>query len=241
MTFLDLSEFAFRLIGNGSLPIVAAFLIGLIAAISPCPLATNISAMSYITRTITDRRYVIISGGLYTLGRMVTYTVIGMLVILAGVSIPGLARALQDSGEIFLGPLLIIVGVLMLGIIRLPFFQGGGRLASIGEKVARRRWLGPFLLGVIFALAFCPYTALLFFGILMPLSIESTGGITFPAVFAVGTGLPVLVFAVLLSFSIAKVASWMNKITAAEKVIRRVAAIVFIGVGIYYVVLWIQS
>lgn len=241
MAPLDLSEFAFRLIEGGNLPIVAAFLIGLIAAISPCPLATNISAMSYITRTITDRRYVIVSGSLYTLGRMFTYTVIGMLVILAGVSIPGLARALQDSGEIFLGPLLIIVGVLMLGIIRLPFLQGGGRLASIGERVAKRRWLGPFLLGVIFALAFCPYTALLFFGILMPISIESTGGITFPAVFAIGTGLPVLIFAVLLSFSIAKVASWMNKITAAEKVLRKIVALIFIGVGIYFIVVWIQG
>lgn len=238
---LDLSEFAFRLIEDGSLPVVAAFLIGLIAAISPCPLATNISAMSYITRNISDRRYVIVSGSLYTLGRMVTYTIIGMLVILAGVSIPGLARALQDSGEKFLGPLLIIVGILMLGIIKLPLIQGGGRLSAVGEKVAKRRWLGPFLLGVIFALAFCPYTALLFFGILMPLSIESTGGITFPAVFAIGTGLPVLIFAVLLSFGITKVASWMNKVTAAEKVIRRIVALVFIGVGIYYVVLWIQS
>src|SRR4030042_2530445 len=109
---MDFTEFVLHFTESGGLPVIAAFLIGLIAAISPCPLATNISAMSYITRNIADRRYVIISGSLYTLGRMVTYTVIGMLVILAGVSIPGLARALQDSGEKFLGPLLIIVGIL---------------------------------------------------------------------------------------------------------------------------------
>jgi cytochrome c biogenesis protein CcdA len=163
------------------------------------------------------------------------------VIILAGVNIPGLANALQSSGEMFLGPLLIVVGILMLGIIKIPALRGGGRLARIGERVARRRWLGPFLLGVVFALAFCPYTALLFFAVLIPLSIESTAGITFPAVFAIGTGLPVLIFAILLSFGVSKVSTGLNKVTAAEKWVRRIAAVVFIGVGIYYVVLWVQS
>lgn len=238
---MGFSEFVLHFTESGGLPVVSAFLIGLLAAISPCPLATNITAMAYISRDITDRRQVVISGSLYTLGRMVSYFTIGALVIGIGVSIPGLSRALQDSGERFLGPLLIIVGILMLGIIRFPFLQGGGRLAALGEKVAKRGRLGAFLMGVVFALAFCPYTAILFFGILMPLSIESTGGITFPAVFALGTGLPVLFFAVLLSLGVSKVSTWLDKVTAAEKWIRKIAALVFIGVGIYYVVLWIQS
>jgi cytochrome c-type biogenesis protein len=172
---------------------------------------------------------------------MVSYFIIGAVIILAGVNIPGLANSLQSSGEIFLGPLLIVVGILMLGIIKIPALRGGGRLARIGERVARRRWLGPFLLGVVFALAFCPYTALLFFAVLMPLSIESTAGITFPAVFAIGTGLPVLIFAVLLSFGVSKVSTWLDKVTAVEKWVRRIAAVVFIGVGIYYIILWIRS
>jgi len=173
---------------------------------------------------------------------VVSYSIIGVVIILAGEHIiPGLANSLQSSGEIFLGPLLIVVGILMLGIIKIPALKGGGRLARIGEKVARRRWLGPFLLGVVFALAFCPYTALLFFAVLIPLSIKSTAGITFPAVFAIGTGLPVLIFAVLLSFSVSKVSKWLDKVTAAEKWVRRIAAVVCIGVGIYYVVLWAQS
>lgn len=238
---MGFDEFVLHFTENGGWPVISAFLIGLLAAISPCPLTTNITALAYISRNITDRKYAAVSGALYTLGRMVSYFVIGAIIILAGVNIPGLANALQSSGEVFLGPLLIVVGILMLGIIKIPTLKGGSRLARIGEKVARRRWLGPFLLGVVFALAFCPYTALLFFAVLMPLSIEHTAGITFPAVFAIGTGLPVLIFAVLLSFGVSKVSTWLNKVTAAEKWVRRIAAVVFIGVGIYYVVLWARS
>jgi len=238
---MGFNEFVLHFTESGGWPVIAAFLIGLLAAISPCPLTTNITALAYISRNITDRKYVAVSGALYTLGRMVSYFVIGAIIILAGVNIPGLANSLQSSGEVFLGPLLIVVGILMLGIIKIPALHGGGRLSRIGERVAKRRWLGPFLLGVIFALAFCPYTALLFFAVLIPLSIESTAGITFPAVFALGTGLPVLIFAVLLSLGVSKVSKWLNKVTAAEKWVRRIAAVVFIGVGIYYVVLWAQS
>lgn len=224
-----------------SFPLLSAFLIGLLAAISPCPLATNITAMAFISRRITDRRYVAASGVLYTLGRMVSYFTIGALVIVAGASVPGVSLWLQDAGERFLGPLLIVVGILLLGIIRLPVVQGGGRLASIGESVARRGRAGAFLLGMVFALAFCPYTAILFFGILVPLALESTGGITLPAAFAFGTGLPVLLFALLLSAGVTKVSEWLNVVTAAEKVIRKIVAVVFLGAGIYFVVLWIQG
>jgi len=238
MEFGDLVQ---RISESVSFPLLSAFLIGIMAAISPCPLATNISAMAYISRNITNRRYVVTSGVLYTLGRMVTYFVIGAVVIVAGASIPNLSLFLQDAGERFLGPLLILVGILLLDIIKIPFFRGSGRIASIGEKVAKRGRTGAFLLGIVFALAFCPYTAILFFGILVPLALESTAGVTLPASFAIGTGLPVLIFAVLLSFGITKVAEWLNVVTAAEKVIRKVVALLFIGVGIYFAVLWIQG
>ena len=238
MEFGDLVQ---RISESVSFPLLSAFLIGIMAAISPCPLATNISAMAYISRNVTDRRYVITSGLLYTLGRTVSYFIIGALVITGSASIPSLALFLQDAGERFVGPLLIAVGILLLDIVKIPFFQGGGRLASIGEKVAKRGRTGAFLLGVVFALAFCPYTAILFFGILVPLALESTAGVTLPASFAIGTGLPVLIFAVLLSFGITKVAGWLNVVTAAEKVIRKIVAVLFIGTGIYFVVLWIQG
>ena len=238
---MDFGDLVLRISESVNFPLLSAFLIGILAAISPCPLATNITAMAYISRDITNQKYVVVSGTLYTLGRMTSYFIIGALVILAGVKIPGLSLALQDAGEKFMGPLLIIVGILMLGVIKLPFMQSGGRLSSIGEKVSKKGHVGAYLLGVIFALAFCPYTAILFFGILIPLAIKSTAGATLPAVFAIGTGLPVLVFAILLSTGVTKVSKWLNKVTAVESVIRKIVAVVFIGVGIYFVVLWIQG
>ena len=128
----------------------------------------------------------------------------------------------------------------MLSINRIPLSLGGGRLSALGGKVADWGMIGGFLLGVVFALAFCPYSAVLFFGVLVPLALRSTGGVALPAVYAIGTGLPVLVFGVLLSVGAAGVSGWLNAVTRMEKVIRMVAAIVFIGVGIYYVVLWIR-
>ena len=238
---MELGGLVHQIADSVSFPLLSAFLIGILAAISPCPLATNITAMAYISRKITDRRYVVVSGVLYTLGRMTTYFIIGALVILAGVKVPSIAMFLQDAGERFLGPLLIVLGILLLGIIKLPIFQGSGRLTSLGERVARKGRFGAYLLGVVFALAFCPYTALLFFGILVPLALESTAGIALPASFAFGTGLPVLVFAVLLSAGVTKVARWLGAVTAAEKVIRKAVALLFIGVGIYFIVLWIHG
>ncbi|RLC64429.1 MAG: sulfite exporter TauE/SafE family protein, partial [Chloroflexi bacterium] len=137
--------------------------------------------------------------------------------------------------------LLIVVGVIMLSINKISLSLGGGKLSTLGEKVADWGMIGGFLLGALFALAFCPYSAILFFGVLIPLALKSAGGVTLPAVYAIGTGLPVLVFGVLLSFGVAKISSWLNAVTRVEKVIRIIVAIIFIRIGIYYVVLWIQS
>ena len=229
------------ILSGPNIPVLTALLLGLITAIAPCPLATNIAAVAYITRNVKDRKYAVITGSLYTLGRMFSYSVLGILIIVVGLEIPWLSGAIQDVGEKVLGPLLIVVGLLMLFIDRLSFGRGGNTLASLGSKVAGWGMIGGFLLGVIFALAFCPYSAVLFFGALIPVALKSTGGVALPAVFAIGTGLPVLIFGTLLSLGVAGVANWLNALTRAERVIRIVVSLIFIGVGIYYVVLWIQS
>lgn len=229
------------ILGSSNIPVLTALLLGLITAIAPCPMATNIAAVAYISRRVTDRKYAVITGTLYTLGRMVSYSVLGILIITVGLEIPWISATIQDVGEKVLGPLLIVVGVLMLFIDRLSFGRGGGKLASLGGKVADWGMIGGFLLGVIFALAFCPYSAVLFFGALIPVALKSSGGVALPAVFAIGTGLPVLIFGTLLSAGVAGVASWLNAITRVERIIRIIVALIFIGVGIYYVVLWIQS
>jgi len=224
-----------------NIPVLSALLLGLLTAISPCPMATNIAAVAYVSRRVTDRKYAVITGILYTLGRMFSYSVLGILIIVAGLEIPGAASFLQDFGERILGPLLIVVGLIMLNIGRFSFSLGGAKLSSIGGKVADWGMIGGFLLGALFALAFCPYSAVLFFGVLIPLALKSAGGVTLPAVFAIGTGLPVLVFGTLLSAGVARVSTWLNAVNRAEKIIRIIVSIVFIGVGIYCVVLWIQA
>ena len=229
------------ILGDVNIPVLSALLLGLITAISPCPLATNIAALAYVSRRATERRYAIITGALYTLGRMFSYSVIGVLIIVAGLEIPGVATFLQDFGEQVLGPLLIVIGVIMLTINRMSIGSTGGRLSSIGERVAGWGMMGGFLLGALFALAFCPYSAVLFFGILIPLALKSAGGVALPAVYAIGTGLPVLVFGVLISAGVARVSKWLNAVTRVEKIIRVAVSIIFIGVGIYLVVLWIQT
>jgi cytochrome c biogenesis protein CcdA len=229
------------ILGDVNIPVLSALLLGLITAISPCPLATNIAALAYVSRRATERRYAVMTGALYTLGRMFSYSVIGVIIIVAGLEIPGVASFLQDFGEQVLGPLLIVVGVIMLSINRISLNLGGGKLSSIGGKVADWGMIGGFLLGALFALAFCPYSAVIFFGVLIPLALKSAGGVALPAVYAIGTGLPVLVFGILLSAGMARVSNWLNAVTRAEKIIRVAASIIFIGVGIYLVVLWIRA
>jgi cytochrome c biogenesis protein CcdA len=224
-----------------NIPVLTALFLGFLTAISPCPMATNIAAIAYISRRIDDRKYAVIAGTSYTLGRMFSYSVIGILIIGAGLEIPWVASFFQDTSVPVLGPVLIVVGILMLVASKLPVNIGDGKLSALGEKIAGWRVIGGFLLGALFALAFCPYSAVLFFAMLIPLALKSSGGITFPAVYAIGTGLPVLVFGTLLSLGISGVSSWLNAITRVERVIRVLVALIFIGVGIYYVVLWIQS
>ncbi len=229
------------LAGLSEIPVVAAFSLGLLMAISPCPLATNIAAIAYISQRATEPRYAAITSALYTLGRMLAYSFIGLLIIKVGLEISGVATVLQNTGDTILGPILIAVGIILLNIHRLRFGTGGTRLPSLGERVSRWGIIGGFLLGILFALAFCPYSAVLYFGVLIPLALKSSGGIALPAVFAIGTGLPVLTFGIALSFGVTRVSAWFSKLTRAQNVIRVVTSWVLTGVGVYYLVLWIQS
>ena len=213
--------------------------LGFAAAIAPCVMAANIAAVAYISRKMTDPKYTVLSGVLYTLGRIFSYSVIGIIIIAVGHEIEWLS-SFFEKGYYVLGPFFIAGGLLMLFIDKLPFLQGGGRLAALGEKVANWKFAGPFLLGVILALAFCPISALYFFVMLMPIAIQADGGFMLPAVFAIATGLPVMVFGILLSLGVTRVSSWVNAITRSEKYIRLVVSIVFIGIGIYYLVLWLR-
>ncbi len=226
---------------SSNIPVISALLLGLLAAIGPCTLATNIAAMAYISRRVTDVKYAALTGTLYTLGRMFTYSLLGVLILAIGLETPLIANSLQLFGERALGPFLIVVGIVLLVIDRFAFNVGGNRISSMGSRVADWGMVGGFPLGALFALAFCPVSATLFFMVLIPLALTTKGGIVLPAVFAIGTGLPVLVFGALISFGVSKAASWLNTVSRGERIARIVMAVVFIGVGIYYVVLWVLS
>ncbi|MDD4466031.1 MAG: aromatic aminobenezylarsenical efflux permease ArsG family transporter [Dehalococcoidales bacterium] len=230
-----LSDFFHSLFLNTEVTILAAILLGLMASVGPCTMATNIASIAYISRRITDRKYAIMASLLYSLGRMISYTLIGLLIIAIGLETPAIRNFLESMGTYVLGPLLILAGLLMLVIDRFSF-GGGGRLAALGNKVSDWGLVGALLMGIIFAFAFCPYSAVLFFAVLIPVALTTTGGIFLPPLFAIGTGLPVIFFGVLIAAGVTAASKWINNLGKAEKILRIIMAIVFIGVGIYYLI-----
>ncbi|MCX6768940.1 MAG: aromatic aminobenezylarsenical efflux permease ArsG family transporter [Candidatus Micrarchaeota archaeon] len=223
--------------GTSEFAPVAAFFIGLMMALSPCPLATNITAIAYISRNHgKGRREVLLTGFAYTLGRMLAYVALASFIVFAGLNVQLISGTLQAYGEKILGPFLIVVGILLLDVFRLPSPQGGKTLESIKEKLARSGLLGSFLLGVVFALAFCPFSAVLFFGMLVPLAMAAGDGLLIPAIFAFATGLPVILFSFILAYSLSRLGGMMNAAHTLEKYMRVAVSIVFIIVGLYYTV-----
>ncbi|PLX03784.1 MAG: cytochrome C biogenesis protein [Marinilabiliales bacterium] len=222
-----------QLLDNSGFPIVTAFVLGLMTAISPCPLATNITAIGYLGRDINNKNKVFINGLVYTLGRAITYTVIG-LIFFFGADQFEISGFIQQWGEKILGPLLIIVGLFMLGIFKISI-PGLDRFNEKMEANAKTGYFGVLLLGIVFALAFCPYSGVLYFGMLIPITISSAKGLYLPLVFAVATGIPVIIFAWLLAFSIGSLSNIYNKMKLIEIWFRKIVAIVFILVGIYYI------
>lgn len=230
-------DFLQSLIEQYNIPLLSAFVLGLMTAISPCPLATNITATAFISKNIGSKRKVLLSGILYSLGRAFSYTVIGVILYF-GASKFHIQRFFSQNGEKYLGPLLIIIGLVMLNVIRLNFLGKTSFEERFSEKFKDKGLLGAFLLGMLFALAFCPYSGALYFGMLIPMTISSTSGLSLPLVFAIGTGLPVILFTYLLAFATHRIGGVYQKIQTVEKYMRYVAGGVFILAGSYYVLIF---
>ena len=193
-----------------NIPIIAAFFIGLMNAISPCPLAANITAIAYVSKNIDNSKHTLIVGSLYTLGRMFTYITLASLVIWFGLNIQITSLLLQKYGDKIIGPFLVVLGMIMLDLIKLKFFKKSQKLSKLKENLSTKGYLGSFSLGAVLALAFCPFSAVLFFGMLIPLAINEGDGIFIPAVFAVATGLPVIIFSIILTYSINRIGVAVN-------------------------------
>ncbi|MBN1169416.1 sulfite exporter TauE/SafE family protein [Candidatus Micrarchaeota archaeon] len=220
--------------GTSDIPIIAAFFIGIMMAISPCPMATNITAIAYISKNLEHGKKTLLVGFSYTLGRTLTYVALASLIVWFGVNVQMVALGLQKYGEILLGPLLLIIGIVMLDIIKIKAWGESRRLEGLKESLSKKGLAGSFLLGVLFALAFCPFSAVLFFGMLLPLAIASRDGILIPSIFAFATGLPVILSSLLLVHSVSTLGTVMGRVQAIERMMRRVVAAIFLLVGAYY-------
>ena len=225
-------EFLSNILENSQYSVVTALILGLMTAISPCPLATNISAIGFISRDIDNRKRVFVNGLIYTLGRAISYTGLA-LILYFGASQMNVSRLFQGWGEKLLAPLLILIGLLMLDVLKIKFPGFSGLTEKIGNEGTGSYW-STLLLGIVFALAFCPYSGVLYFAMLIPITIASANGLYLPVVFALATGLPVIVFAWVLAYSVGSVGRLYNHIKIFELWFRRVVAVLFIGVGIYY-------
>ena len=214
------------------LAIGSALWLGILTSISPCPLATNIAAVSYVGRQVGSPRAILLSGVLYTTGRSLAYLVLGAAAVWSLMSVVAVSSFLQGGFHRALGPLLIVVGLLLLGVfnINLPGF---GVSEGLQQRVDQSGVWGAGLLGVVFAMSFCPVSAGLFFGSLVPLAAEHSSPLLLPTVYGVGTALPVAAFAVLLAAGAGWLGKVLDRVQAFEIWARRVTAVVFIGVGVY--------
>ena len=220
---------------GSEVPVLTAFLLGLLTAVSPCPLATNITAIGFISKDIESKDRTFLLGILYTIGRMVAYSLLGALLIWMlrrGFDTFDLQSKVSQWGEMLLSPVLIVMGLVMLFGDRLPL-SGFGLNASEKSGRLRGAW-GSLLLGILFAMAFCPTSGLFYFGMLIPMSASATGGYALPAVYALATGLPVVIVAWIIAYSIGNIAGFYKKMQVLQKWLNRMVAVLFIIVGIYY-------
>lgn len=223
------------LLNNSTTPLLTAFLLGLLTALSPCPLATNIAAIGFIGKDIENKKQIFRNGLLYTFGRIISYTLLGvalMMILKEGSSMFGIQKTLSTWGESILGPLLILIGLFMLfgQRLNLPKFGFNGN----AEGIAKKGGWGAFLIGILFALAFCPTSGVFYFGMLIPMSATTTAGYLLPVIFAIATAIPVLIVSWILAFSVQQIGLFYGKMQIIQKWLNRIVGILFIFIGIYY-------
>lgn len=231
-------EWLQSLLDSGTTPAITAFLLGLLTAFSPCPLATNIAAIGFIGKNIESRKVIFRNGLLYTLGRIVAYTLLGAVLIAVleeGASLFGIQKFIARYGEMIIGPALLLIGLFLLfgDRLSLPSFGFKGN----GERLVGHGGWGALLLGVLFALAFCPTSGVLYFGMLIPMSATTTAGYLLPVLFAIATALPVLAVAWVLAFSAQRIGEMYGKIQTVQKWLNTVVGILFLAIGVFYCVI----
>jgi cytochrome c-type biogenesis protein len=213
-------------------PPYAAVSLGLMTAISPCPLATNIAAVAFVSRRFTALSRVLADTVLYTVGRALAYTLLAILIQVLSLRVAKIANPLQTAAEWALGPVLIVVGLVLLGLFKGSFGSGGHheRMMRWSEKLPL---LASFLLGFGFALAFCPLSASLYFGGLIPLAVKSPAGSGLALLYGIATALPVLIVGILLALGLEVAGKAIHGMQKLQKYSRPVEAVILIALGRY--------
>lgn len=228
-------EWLQTLLDGGTAPVLTAMILGLMTAISPCPLATNVAAMGYIAKDLEQPRRALSRGILYCFGRMLSYTALGIVlisIIKGGSSAFGVQSFVAGWGEKLIGPLMLLVGLFMLFGHRLKL-KGFG-YSGDGSRIASKGGWGALALGALFAMAFCPTSAVFYFGMLIPMSATASSGWLLPVVFAIATALPVVIVAWIFSFSAGSIGRFYNRMAVFQKWMNLIVGIIFVGIGIYY-------
>jgi cytochrome c-type biogenesis protein len=221
------------LVGTG-----LALWLGLLTSINPCPLATNITAISFIAKRMDDMGHVLLSSFFYTLGRTAIYILIGVLVVASALTMQDISYFLQKYMDQIVGPVLILTGMLMLELVRLDFLSMSTNDKILTKVMGDRTW-NAGLPGAPFALSFRPISAAIFFGGLIPLSVQERSSVLLPTLYGIGTALPAILFAILIALGARPVGSMFEKVKQLEQAARKVTALIFIVVGIYYSLMYI--
>lgn len=221
-----------------AIPVFSALWLGILTSISPCQLASNIAAVSFIVKRMYSTPSVIASGILYTLGRVIGYAALGVFITYSLLNIPQTSFFLQNHMNKLLGPILIVIGVFLLDLFQVTL-SGISISERTAERFKRLGTAGALPLGLLFSLSFCPVSAALFFGSLIPLSLQNNSPVMLPSLYGMGTGLPVLAFAILIAFGIQKLSDLFKKVTFVEHWVRRFTGVIFIIVGIYYILTYL--
>lgn len=229
-----MQEFFTALYANATGPLVSAMLLGLLTAIAPCPMTINITAVGFIGKDLTHRERILSNGIFYALGTIFSYTGLALLLYF-GADQFKISRIFQQYSEWIIGPLLLLIGIIMTGLIRLDFPALTRITRKFEGRKSFRAW-DSFLLGMILALAFCPYSGVLYFGMLIPL-ILTTSSPWLGLIFSLTAAIPIVLFAWLLAFAVSGVGKVFHSLKSFEFWFRKMVAFVFIGIGLYYTVL----
>jgi cytochrome c-type biogenesis protein len=223
-----------------TLLVLTALWLGILTSISPCPLASNIAAVSYLSLNHHRKGGAVAAGFIYSLGRATAYILIAFVVVQSLTQIHVISDFLQRYLNKILGFVLILAGMFMAGLIdlRIPSFSLS---VKTQKKLAGLGFIGPFFMGMLFALALCPVAAAIFFGTLIPLCVKSGSALALPAIYGLGTGLPVMIFAFIISLGAKALDEAYGKVKVFETWALKITGIIFIIAGIYYILNYVLN